>query len=572
LKEKSGPTVVEKPVAAGLIQKKLAKFRFVPILCAVGIKKLQTQTTENWRHFQPPLARLTNTQHMKVNYKKIISAACCAALLAGCAQQQQQGKYKSESSSGSTTKAVTAPMTAAKAGASSAYFPSGQAGGSGLLLEKSAPAEVLAGQPYEYTYKVSNLTDATLENVVVNDRVGSNFTATDSDPKATSSAGGIASWNLGSLGPKETKMITVKGSSAEEGVVTTCGYATYNPVACQDIHIVKANIELTKNEPADELICDPIPVTITVKNTGTSKLTGVKVADMLPAGMTSDSKSELAFDAGTLAPGESKEFKYNAAASATGKLVNTAKATSDQGVSAEASASTTVHQPVLAVSCKAQDQQFMGRKFDVCYTVSNTGDAPAAGTKLEVSIPAGLNVVSTTGSATVNGGKITWDLGSVDAANPQNVCVTLTGANGGSYDFAGTAKGACAAAVSTTCSTKVVGIPAILLEKSDDPDPVAVGDTTTYTVKVTNQGSADDHNVQIVVEIAPELAPVSSSEGSISGQTVTMPVVPTLAPKAAVTYKIVAKGVTAGDGHTLFKLTSDVLKSQITAEESTHVY
>jgi len=504
---------------------------------------------------------------MKVNLKHLLSAACCAALLAGCAQQQQQGKYTAPAATASSAAAMPA-----KTGSSSAYFPSGKADGSALLLEKSAPAEVLAGQPYEYSYKISNLTDATLENVTVNDRVGSNFTATDSDPKATTSTGGNASWSLGTLGPKETKTITVKGSSAEEGVVTTCGYATYNPVACQDIHVVKANIELTKSEPADELICDPIPVTITVKNTGTSKLTGVKVSDTLPAGMTSDSKSELAFDAGTLAPGESKEFKYNAAASATGKLVNAAKATSDQGVSAEASASTTVHQPVLAISCKATEQQFMGRKFDVCYTVSNTGDAPAAGTKLEVTIPAGLTVASTTGNGTVTGSKVTWDLGAVDAANPQNVCVTLSGTSGGSYDFAATAKGACAAPASTTCSTKIVGIPAILLEKSDDPDPVAVGDTTTYTVKVTNQGSADDHNVQVIVEIAPELAPVSSSEGSISGQTVTLPVVETLGPKQAVTYKIVAKGVTAGDGHTVFKLTSDVLKSQITAEESTHVY
>ena len=504
---------------------------------------------------------------MKVNLKHLVSAACCAALLAGCAQQQQQGKYTAPAA----TASAGAPAPA-KTGSSSAYFPSGKAEGSALLLEKSAPAEVLAGQPYEYSYKISNLTDATLENVTVNDRVGSNFTATDSDPKATTSSGGNASWSLGTLGPKESKTIVVKGSSAEEGVVTTCGYATYNPVACQDIHVVKANIELTKTEPADELICDPIPVTITVKNTGTSKLTGVKIADTLPAGLTSDTKSELAFDAGTLAPGESKEFKYNATASVTGKLDNKAKATSDQNVSAEASASTTVHQPVLAIACKATEQQFMGRKFDVSYTVSNTGDAPAAGSKLEVTIPAGLTVASTTGNGTVAGSKVTWDLGAVDAANPQTVSVTLSGTSGGSYDFAATVKGTCAAPASTTCSTKIVGIPAILLEKSDDPDPVAVGDTTTYTVKVTNQGSADDHNVQVIVEIAPELAPVSSSEGSISGQTVTLPVVETLAPKQAVTYKIVAKGVTAGDGHTVFKLTSDVLKSQITAEESTHVY
>jgi uncharacterized repeat protein (TIGR01451 family) len=280
----------------------------------------------------------------------------------------------------------------------------------------------------------------------------------------------------------------------------------------------------------------------------------------------------LSFDIGTLAPGESKEVKYTAAASATGKLVNNAKVTSTQGVTAEASATTMVHQPVLAITCKATEQQFMGRKFDVCYTVSNTGDAAAAGTTLEVAVPAGLTVVSTTGDAKAEAGKIVWNLGSVDAAGSQNVCATFSSATGGTFAFAGTAKGACASAVNTSCETKVVGLAAILLEKADDPDPVAIGDTTTYTVKVTNQGSADDHIVQIVVTIAPELTPVSSEGGTIDGQTVTFPVVPTLATKQAVTYKIVAKGVNAGDGHTSFKLTSDVLKSAITAEESTHVY
>jgi len=329
---------------------------------------------------------------------------------------------------------------------------------------------------------------------------------------------------------------------------------------------------LTKSEPADETICDPIPVTLDVKNTGSSALTGVQIADTLPAGMTSDGKSALTFDIGNLAPGESKEVKYNATASATGKLVNTAKATSTQGVSAEASATTTVHQPVLAVTCKSPDQQFMGRKFDVCYTVNNSGDAPAAGSTLAVAVPAGLTVAGTTGNGQVKDSTITYDLGSIDAGASQNVCATFVSATAGTYAFAGTTKGTCAAAASTSCSTKVVGISAILLEKADDPDPVAIGDTTTYTVKVTNQGSADDSNVQVIVTIAPELVPVSTSEGTIDGQTVTLPAVPTLAAKQAVTYKIVAKGVKAGDGHTLFKLSSDVLTSPISAEESTHVY
>jgi uncharacterized repeat protein (TIGR01451 family) len=499
----------------------------------------------------------------KLNLKKILSVLSCAVLLAGCAQQQQQGKYKA---------APASTAAAPKAGSTSAYFPSGKVEGSGLLLEKTAPAEVLAGQPYQYSYKVSNLTDATLENVVVSDRVGSDFAATDSDPKAATMTGGNATWTLGSLGPKESKTITVSGSSPDEGVVTTCGSATYNPIACQDIHVVKANIALTKTEPADETLCDPIPVTLDVKNTGSSALTGVQIADTLPAGMTSDGKSALTFDIGNLAPGESKEVKYNAAASATGKLVNTAKVTSTQGVTADATATTTVHQPVLAVTCKAPDQQFMGRKFDVCYTVNNTGDAPAAGATLAVTVPAGLTVAGTTGNGQVKDSTIVYDLGSIDAGASQNVCATFVSATAGTYAFAGTTKGTCAAAASTSCETKVVGVPAILLEKSDNPDPVAVGDTTTYTVKITNQGSADDSNVQVVVLIAPELAPVSSSAGTIDGQTVTLPVVPTLAAGQQVTYTVLAKGVKPGDGHTKFTLSSDMLTSPISAEESTHVY
>lgn len=433
-----------------------------------------------------------------------------------------------------------------------------------------APSEVLAGQPYQYSYKVSNLTDAALENVQVTDRVSSNFKAKDSEPKAATMTGGMATWDLGTLGPKASKTITVNGSSPEEGVVNTCGWATYNPVACQDIRVVKANIAITKTEPSDRLLCDPIPVTIMVKNTGSSALSGVQISDVLPAGMTSDGKSSLTFDVGNLAPGESREVKYSAMAAKTGKFVNTAKVTSTQGVTAEASATTMVHQPVLTIVCKAPEKQFWGRKFDVCYTVSNTGDAPAAGSTLSVPVPSGLTVSSTTGQ--VKDGNIVFDLGNIEAGGSQNVCATFVSAAAGSYQFAGTAKAGCAAPVSSSCSTKIVGLSAILLEKADDPDPVAIGDSTTYTVKVTNQGNAEDRNVQIVVMIAPELVPVSCTGGTIDGQTVTFPVVATLAPKAAVTYKIVAKGVKAGDGHTVFKLSSDVLKSPISAEESTTVY
>ena len=53
---------------------------------------------------------------------------------------------------------------------------------------------------------------------------------------------------------------------------------------------------------------------------------------------------------------------------------------------------------------------------------------------------------------------------------------------------------------------------------------------------------------------------------------ITLPIVPVLMPKHSVSFKIVAKGVTPGDGRTQFSLTSDMLKTPVNAEESTTVY
>jgi uncharacterized repeat protein (TIGR01451 family) len=522
--------------------------------------------------------------------KQIIIMSCTIAglLLAGCAQQQQRGRYQA---SPAVTKAPekAPPQPAPPGGYGPSYstfeengsrwtrgsmaFPTGLRESSGLLIEKTVPAEVLVGQKFDYAYKVSNLTDYPIHMVTLSDRVSANFTAAEADPKPADSRDGVASWQLGTLGPKETKTIHVKGSSAEEGSVTTCGWATYSPLLCEDIRVLKANIQLTKNAPADVLICDPIPMTLIVKNSGSSGLTGVKVADTLPDGLVSEGKTSVGFDAGNLAPGESKEFKFNATASKTGKFVNHAKATSSQGISADATATTTVHQPVLTIACKAPEERYMGRPFDVCFTVSNSGDAPAAGAMVQVPVPAGLTFRTATAGGRVVDGRVVWDMSSLAANAQQEVCATFVAAGGGTFQFNGVAKGTCAKEVSTACQTRVIGVAGILLEKADDPDPVGVGESTTYAVKITNQGTANDNNVRMVVTIAPELTPVSATGGgTISGQTVTFPAVPTLAPKQAVDYKIIARGAKAGDGRTRFELNSDMLKSPVIAEESTHVY
>ena len=226
----------------------------------------------------------------------------------------------------------------------------------------------------------------------------------------------------------------------------------------------------------------------------------------------------------------------------------------------------------LELACAVTDKIVAGRTVEICLSLRNSGNVTEPSATVSLPIPSDAIVTATTDNGTVADNTVTWKIENLPANATKQVCTVIKTQKPGALSFNPAALGTGATAAASSCATEAVGIPAILLEKSDDPDPVAIGDTTTYTVKVTNQGTADDSNVQVSVAVAPELAPVSSAEGAIDGQTVTLPVIPKLAPKAAVTYKIVVKGVTAGDGHTKFTLSSDVLKSPIHAEESTTVY
>lgn len=454
-------------------------------------------------------------------------------------------------------------------------FPTGARESSGLLLEKVVPAEVMLGIPFSYEYKVINLTDFPLAEVMVMDRVTDNFQASDSSPPANSVSGGVATWNIGQLGPRETKTIRVTGTASTETTIITCGWATYSPILCEPIRVVRPAIELVKSMPSEALACEPIPVRLTVRNAGTSTLTGVTVTDNLPSGLTTDAgQSRVSFDAGTLAPGQSREFTFNARATGTGTYNNTATVTSAQGVDADASGTVTVSRPVLTIVCETPERAIFGRNFDVCLTVRNTGDAPSANTVISMALGGGRFVSATDGGA-VSGGNVTWNVGTLAAGATKRVCVTVVSDPGTTLSFAANAQGVCAESVSTTCRTQVVGVPGILLEVVDDPDPILVGSTTTYSIRVLNQGNSPIHNVRIVGRADPDSQEVVSGTGStpvnlVAGGIETG-VVAVLGAKQQVEWKVVVRATAVENALFEVRLTSDELK-EVMELESTNQY
>ncbi len=479
-----------------------------------------------------------------------------------------------------------APSAVTRAGTVSAAFPTGNPQTGALLVEKITPPEVILGQPFEFLMKVSNLTDMPLQDVTLTDQIQGNLKIEEATPKADRVTGGESVWNLGQLGPRQSKEVRVRAVAQDEAPITGCATATFRPVVCATIVVVKPAIQLAKTMPAQVLQCDPIPVKLVVKNSGSSALTGVRVTDTLPEGLVADGAAGAkTFEVGDLAPGQSKELAFTAKATRTGSFVNPAKATSTQGVEAVADASVTVVKPALAVACQtpatrtvdalnATFTEFIGRPFDVCWEVKNTGNAPSANTVLEVSIPAGLTFRSATEGGATSGGKAVWNLGALAPGAAKKVCATFAAANSGNFAFEASTAGACAEPAKTACSVVIQGVNAILVEVVDDPDPIQVGEQTTYTIRVTNQGGGMDLRDVTVKAILPAgIDPASASNaGQISGKNVTWAPVPGLALKQTLTYTVVGKATATGDQRLEVQVTTRGRQTPITELESTTTY
>lgn len=454
-------------------------------------------------------------------------------------------------------------------------FPTGNQSTSILLIQHFGPAEMRVNVPLTYEVHIRNLTDANLTDLVVTEKLPTAFTVNSIDPKPEGSTEGQASWTLAKLGPKAVQVIKISGVPTSVGEIPSCTTVAFKTSTCASIKIVEPALKLTKTAPADVIICDMIPVKLVVSNTGTGPMENVKVTDKLPEGWrVGDAKDTLSFDAGTLRPGESREFTFQAISANTGRFTNEATASEPGGLTAKASSETAVHKPVLTLTKTGPEMRYIGRTADYKITVSNTGDAPARDTVVVDTISGVGEFVKASDNGQHSGGKVTWSVGTLEPGASKTVELTLVGQKAGTIKDDAVATAYCAEA-RASASTEVKGVPAILLEVVDVSDPIEVGADETYIITVTNQGTADDTGIRIECTLPAELDFVSAegpTKFKAEGKSVVFDPLASLAPKAKVTYRVTVKGTSPNDVRFKTKLTSDMLTSPVEETESTHVY
>jgi uncharacterized repeat protein (TIGR01451 family) len=229
--------------------------------------------------------------------------------------------------------------------------------------------------------------------------------------------------------------------------------------------------------------------------------------------------------------------------------------------------------PMIEFTKTCQAMRYVGGTTTIEYNISNTGDGTAQNVVVTDVIPQGWEFLSVDNNGAREGNSMTWRLGDLGPGQQRVLKAKFRCNQIGVFDQTATIT-YCAKAVDS-CRIEVKGIPAILLECVDDPDPIELNGSVTYTIRVLNQGTAVGTNIGIECTLPPEAEYVTSSGPTTArqeGKKITFAPLASLAPKASELYKVTVKSVGVGDVRFRVQLTSDQLTSPVMETESTHFY
>ncbi len=456
-------------------------------------------------------------------------------------------------------------------------YPTGDPQTSAIGIEKAVPREVRVNNPFTYTLKATNLTNQTLRDVVVSEKIGENLKITASSPRGQATKDGNVNWPLGSLGPNESKTVNVTAAIAKAGAGSSCAAVSYSSSLCTSITAVEPKLLIALAGPSQVMACDDINYTLRVTNTGTGTVQNVRVSQPLPDGITTkDGQRAVEMSIPSLTADETKQFTISAKASKPGKYAYTATAASADGLTAKSNPVTTVvRKPVLTITKQGPKKAFLGRNVSYDVVVTNTGDGEARNTVVEDVLTSDAKLIGASAGAQQSGNVVQWSLGSLAPKASKKVSITLKGDQPGLIRNTARARAFCAADVTASAETLFEGIPAILLEVIDLEDPIEVGQNVVYNITATNQGTANGTNVQIdctLEEYLEYVTSTGSTKSTVKDRVVSFAAVPVLAPGQKVSWQLTVKAVKAGDARFQVSLNSDQLSRPVNEDEATNLY
>ena len=410
-----------------------------------------------------------------------------------------------------------------------------------------------------FTIVVTNNGPDAATNIVATDLLPTGVAFVSADVTQGTFDGAAGKWTIPGLANKGTATLTlhVKVNAADDYSNTASVTADqYDPKLSNNSDTIsfstrKADIAVTKvADPTGPKVGTQVTFTVTAQNLGPQDATQLVVTDLLPAGLTYVSSvpaSGTTYDSGTgawtiggLAINHTVTLTITARVVGSGTIDNTAAVShllQRDLVSSNDSSTAHLTVPLAAdlALTKTVDVATPDTKTNVTYTITVTNHGPdsTSGVHVKDLLPAGLTWVADTPSVgSYNPATGDWNIG--DMPNSDVVTLTITATVGVEGPIVNTAEVTASTRDDPNSSVNnhdptendqasvrinAAGVADLSLTKVATPSAVRKGDTTTYTIVVSNGGPDDATGVIVRDQLPASVTYVSSSGGDYNSTT-----------------------------------------------------
>ncbi|MEM6331706.1 MAG: NEW3 domain-containing protein, partial [Planctomycetota bacterium] len=384
-------------------------------------------------------------------------------------------------------------------------------------------------------------------------------------------------WSLGALAPGEERTLEMELSPVEEGEIGSVATVSFATQATARARCTRPQLAVRMTAPSRVLVGRQQRVSIELHNPGTGDATGVMLLENVPENLRHEAGAALEFEVGTLRAGETRTMELVMSAEKPGRVVNVLTARADGNLQVQQQVEFDVVAPDLAVGLQGPRRRYLERPATYTVSIENPGTAPAKDVRLVTRLPQGMRFIEANnfGEYDAASHSVYWSLAELPEGQKGAVQLTAMPVTSGELELEVEGQASEGLKDQDAMRVQIEGLAALNFEVIDVEDPIEVGGSTVYEVRVTNQGTKAATNVGVRVQIPAGMQAVKASgdtRNSVQNGAVVFAPLDRLPPQAEATFRVQVEGVQPGDQRVAVEVSSDDLAQPVRKEESTRVF
>jgi uncharacterized repeat protein (TIGR01451 family) len=441
-----------------------------------------------------------------------------------------------------------------------------------LTLEKRGPAELHLGQPVRFEIIVRNIGTMPATQVRIEDTLPEGVRFVGGSPHPVLEAGRVV-WNLPQVLPSQEGKVYLELQATAAGDLTTQTILSHAMESRMQVR--PAMLGMTVKGPERAAIGQPAVFEVQLTNVTDQPLGHLILKAQMSDGLTHlNGRNIESDDPIDLPPRGSKTVTLTITAVQPGRQNIEAAIITQGRQEAVAHADVFVGETSLVVHVPATARIVPGRISDLPIEVGNFDARPARNLVVTSKLPKGLEFNGASDQGVYRGGWVQWTIDYLAPGQTRFLHVRVKSRSPG--DFIHTVDARAADGMKAQAEGHVLadGAARLNLTTAVKDNLLELGKETVFEIRLSNEGSSPDSNVQLQALLPEGMVPrsIEGMKYHLEGKEVIFEPIPRLEAKSQVMIQIGVLATTAGDRRLRVQVTSDHLRLPVTREERTFAY